>query len=221
MYACSSLATVGSKGYVGGSRLFMVLWCLTPLNITHILHGYWSSTNRRICSIVTVSVKELWIWIKIKAFVVWFWCCSGTGKWFRIEKETSCLPVLNAGVRNLEVWNTKSPTDWMPTHKQTEQKNELSSPSLWWVSIQSPWLHYRNWFTPGPGDIHVEKCGSGNWSPSSNLFQVLICWESPSPSRHKTTVDDVESYFKALIMRQIFRCQDVVMKCLNICGFHY
>ena len=65
-------------------------------------------------------------------------------------------------IRTLEFWDTKSQVDWIPTHKLTEllgikQKLELNSPSLWWVSIQPTWLHCRNWFTHGSGDIHIYR----------------------------------------------------------------
>ena len=48
----------------------------------------------------------------------------------------------------------------MSTPKPTElsrikQKFELNSPFLWWVSIRRTWLHCRNRFTAGSGDIHI------------------------------------------------------------------
>ena len=48
----------------------------------------------------------------------WF-RCSGTGNQYSIRKETSCLPLLNAGFEP-RVSDTKSPADWMPTDKPTE-----------------------------------------------------------------------------------------------------
>ena len=50
-------------------------------------------------------------------------------------------------IRSREVWDTKSPADWIPTHKPTEllrikQKLKLNSPSLW-VNIQPTWLQCR------------------------------------------------------------------------------
>ena len=44
--------------------------------------------------------------------------CSGTGKRFSNQKETSCLPLLNAGFEP-RVWDTKSPADGMPAEKPT------------------------------------------------------------------------------------------------------
>ena len=66
-------------------------------------------------------------------------------------------------IRSWEVWDTKSPADWIPTHKPTELsriklKLELNSPSLWWMSIQPTWLHCRLAFAPGSGDVHVDCC---------------------------------------------------------------
>ena len=51
--------------------------------------------------------------------VVNFWC-SGTGKRYSNRKETSCLPLLNAGFEPIRVSDTKSPADWMPADKPTE-----------------------------------------------------------------------------------------------------
>ena len=48
----------------------------------------------------------------------WF-RCSGTGKRFSNRKETSCLPLLNAGFEPKDS-DTYSPADWMPADKPTE-----------------------------------------------------------------------------------------------------
>ena len=45
--------------------------------------------------------------------------CSGTGKRYSILKETSCLPLLNAGFEP-KVSDTYSPADWMLADKPTE-----------------------------------------------------------------------------------------------------
>ena len=45
--------------------------------------------------------------------------CSGTGKRYSNRKETSCLPLLNAGLEP-KVSDTYSPADWMPADKPTE-----------------------------------------------------------------------------------------------------
>ena len=63
-------------------------------------------------------------------------------------------------IRYYEVWDTKSPADYMPTHKRTElsrikQKPEPKSPSSWWASIQLTGLHRRLAFAPGYGDIQL------------------------------------------------------------------
>ena len=56
--------------------------------------------------------------ISIHVCCCWFQC-SGTGKRYSNLKETSCLPLLNAG---FQPWvpETKSPADWMPADKPTE-----------------------------------------------------------------------------------------------------
>ena len=87
-------------------------------------------------------------------------------------------------IRNyLEFWDTNSPADWKHTHKPTEpsrikQKLELNSPSLWWVSIQPTWLHCRNWFTPGYGDIHTEY--TRKWFRIERTQVVFLCWMQDS-----------------------------------------
>ena len=45
--------------------------------------------------------------------------CSGIGKRYSNRKETSCLPLLNAGFEP-KVSDTYSPADWMPADKPTE-----------------------------------------------------------------------------------------------------
>ena len=45
--------------------------------------------------------------------------CSGTGKRYSNRKETSCLPLLNAGFEP-KVSDTYSPADWIPADKPTE-----------------------------------------------------------------------------------------------------
>ena len=45
--------------------------------------------------------------------------CSGTGKRYSNRKETSCVPLLNAGFEP-GVPDTKSPADWMLADKPTE-----------------------------------------------------------------------------------------------------
>ena len=83
----------------------------------------------------------------------------------------------------IRTWKSQdiySPTDWMPTHKPIElsrikQKLEVNSPSLWWASIQSTWLHCRLAFAPGSGDIHVCCCEfrcSGTGKRYSNLKEL-------------------------------------------------
>ena len=79
--------------------------------------------------------------------------CSGTGKRYSNRKETSCVPLLNAGFEP-GVPDTKSPADWMLADKPTELsriklKIELDSPSLWWASIQPTWPHCQLTFAPG------------------------------------------------------------------------
>ena len=48
----------------------------------------------------------------------WF-RCSGTGKRYSNRKETSCVPLLNAGFEP-GIPDTKSPADWMLADKPTE-----------------------------------------------------------------------------------------------------
>ena len=93
----------------------------------------------------------------------WF-RCSGTGKRYSNRKETSCLPLLNAGFEP-KVSDTYSPADWMLANKPIElsrikQKLELDSPSLWSASIQPTRPHCQLAFTKGSGsgDIHVCCC---------------------------------------------------------------
>ena len=45
---------------------------------------------------------------------------DAVGKRYSNLKETSCLPLLNAGFEPIRVSDTKSPADWMPADKPTE-----------------------------------------------------------------------------------------------------
>ena len=72
---------------------------------THTLHGLVKGAKQLICTIVYIC------------------CCSfrysGTGKRYSNRKETSCVPLLNAGFEP-GVPDTKSPADWMLADKPTE-----------------------------------------------------------------------------------------------------
>ena len=87
----------------------------------------------------------------------------GTGKQYSNRKETSCVPLLNAGFEP-GAPDTKSPADWMLADKPTElsriklTKLELDSPSLWSASIQPTWPHCQLTFAPGSVDIHICCC---------------------------------------------------------------
>ena len=59
--------------------------------------------------------------------------CSGTGKRFSNRKETSCLPLLNAGFEP-RVSDTKSPADWMPADKPTEL-SRIKLKTLTWQAV--------------------------------------------------------------------------------------
>ena len=93
-----------------------------------------------------------------------FWFrCSGTGKRYSNRKETSCLPLLNAGFelkvsRHLFAsrLNACWQTDW--AIEDQAKKLELDSPSLWSASIQPTRPHSQLAFAPGSGDIHVCCC---------------------------------------------------------------
>ena len=74
-------------------------------------------------------------------------------------------------IRTLEVWDTKSPADWMLTHKprikqkllRIKQKLKLDSPSIWWTSIQhlsSLSVGFRTWL----------------WRYTCLLLSILMLW---------------------------------------------
>ena len=97
-----------------------------------------------------------WLWrypcLQLLIFMLWPRQAIFESKEAKFSSSGECRII------SWEVWNTKSPADWMPTHKPTElpmikQKHELNSPSLWWVRIQPTLLHCRLAFASVSGDI--------------------------------------------------------------------
>ena len=87
---------------------------------------------------------------------------SGTGKRYSNRKETSCVPLLNAGFEP-GAPETKSPADWMLTDKPTElSRIKLKT----WTRQLVPMISEHSAhlaplsvdFAPGPGDIHICCC---------------------------------------------------------------
>ena len=58
--------------------------------------------------------------LAIYMFVVVNFDALAQASYIRNWKETSCLPLLNAGFEPIRVSDTKSPADWMPADKPTE-----------------------------------------------------------------------------------------------------
>ena len=91
--------------------------------------------------------------IRYNIYIYIHTCLSGTGKRYSNRKETSCLPLLNAGFEP-NVSDTYSPADWMPADKPTELskiklKTWTRQPSLWSASIQPTRPHCQLAFAPG------------------------------------------------------------------------
>ena len=110
------------------------------------------------------------------------------------QKETSCLPLLNAG---FEPWKSETPnnqqTEWTLINWRNyriKQILELNSPSLWWVSILPTWLH----------DIHIcclilivlrdrEMISNWKWTSCHSLPNAGFGpWksETPNPQQNST-----------------------------------
>ena len=73
---------------------------------------------------------------------------------FRIERR-QVVSFAECRIRSWEVWDTKSPADWMPTRKPIElsmirRKTWTQQPiPIRWVNIQPTWLNCRLAFTTG------------------------------------------------------------------------
>ena len=113
-------------------------------------------------------------------------------------------------IRTLEVWDTKSPEDWMSTHKPTELSRiklktwtqhhapMMSEHAADLTSLQPAWFHCRNWFTPGSGDIHIcclifivllHREGISNRKETACLPLLnagLEPWKSETPNHQQT-----------------------------------
>ena len=103
-----------------------------------------------------------YLFVSIHCIYVVNFDALATGKRYSNRKETSCLPLLNAGfepkVRHLFAsrLNACWQTDWAI---EDQAKNlELDSPSLWSASIQPTRPHCQLAFAPGSGDIHICCC---------------------------------------------------------------
>ena len=100
------------------------------------------------------------------------------------DRLSSCA---ECRIRSLDVSDTNSPADWMPTHKLTKlsrmkQKLELNSPLIWWVNIQLTWLRCRLAFAPGSGDMYMFVVVNFDTLAQASDFRierrqvVLLCW---------------------------------------------
>ena len=68
--------------------------------------------------LIPLSVDfRTWLWRY--TYMLLLFRCSGTGERYSNRKETSCVPLLNAGFEP-GVPDTKSPADWMLADKLTE-----------------------------------------------------------------------------------------------------
>ena len=115
----------------------------------------------RSCQLSSTYASRHWNFVKTQLLLHARGCI---GQRYSNRKETSCLPLLNAGFEP-EVSDTESSADWMPADKRTELsriklKNLNSTTRPYDERAFSPLdpTHSTLAFAPGSGDIHVCCC---------------------------------------------------------------
>ena len=103
--------------------LWRYTYLLLLISMLKHRQALFKSKGDKLCSSAECRIWLSHLALAFYIFVVKYWCClfrcSGTGKQYSNRKETSCVPLLNAGFEP-GVPDTKSPADWMLADKPTE-----------------------------------------------------------------------------------------------------
>ena len=157
-------------------------------------------------------VFELYLQIYVCIYVVWFWECSGTGKWFRIERKQVLLCWMqdsNLGSLRHKIANR------LPFHKPTElSRIKLKSWTQWPIPMMSEHTAHTTAGIDSPMGraiyifvVRLWECpGTGMWfridrrQVGECRIWILKVWDTASPADWMSTCKPTEDQAKNSFM---------------------